>query len=126
MEARKAQNGPLIRAALLFAMVVSEAHASSLRVSDKQASSDICQLQVLSSAQEDIVTNCGSKNAVIKEWNECRNPIMEVAQRRIKNECCKDAVGVSGCDDASLPTEVYEADSPGAVPINKAEDDSPA
>jgi hypothetical protein len=79
-------------------------------------SPSICQLKALAQAQNDIIVNCGSKNAVITEWNECRMPILERAQRKIAETCCRDAVGASGCEDASLPTETYETDSPGGVP----------
>ena len=126
MVPHRVQSRPFIRIALTFAMLLEGTQASALRVADEQASPEICQLQVLSSAQADIIKNCGSKNAVMKEWNECRIPIMEVAQQRIKKECCMNALGSSGCDDASLPAEAYEEDSPGEVPMDNAEDDSPA
>ena len=75
-----------------------------------------CQMKALSRAQADIITNCGSKNAVIAEWDKCRMPILERAQREIASICCLDDIGSSGCEDSSLPTEEYEMDSPGSTP----------
>ena len=81
-------------------------------------SPSICQFKALAQAQSDIIVNCGSKNAMIAEWNESRTPILERAQRKIAKICCRDAVGASGCEDAyaylaallSLPAEGKEAD----------------
>ena len=80
------------------------------------SSPSLCQMKVLSAAQQDIITNCGSKNAIVMEWNACREPILERAQRKISKTCCLDAIGESGCEDTSLPIEAYERDSPGRVP----------
>ena len=107
---------PLVLLALCCASSPWNTSASGVRGGSVDGSPSICQLKTLAQAQADIITNCGSKNAVISVWNECRTPILERAQRKIAETCCRDAVGSSGCEESSLPTEVYETDSPGGVP----------
>lgn len=74
-----------------------------------------CQYNILLKAQSDVNQQCGSIISMHKEYQRCKQPVVEKAGREINEKCCKNCLECTGCEDVDIDDEDYEEDSPGRV-----------